>query len=103
MITHVQVYNRLKEWLESNGYTTPGLAGRFQSPLLARHPERGEIEIHFCGENYRVDESAFPFPMESLTRQESKNVWKFENGIMDEVAARTCVFALVCKAIPRLK
>lgn len=103
MITHVIVYNRLKQELELQGHVTPGLAGRFQSPLIARHPERGEIEVHFCGENFRVDESVFPFPMEKLTRQELAKVWKFESGIMDEVAVRTCVCTLVCTAISRLK
>src|SRR5260370_18861688 len=97
MNSHVLVWNALEADLKSRGYAIR--SWQWKSPLLAEHPDGEPLEIDFYGENSKVDESAFPF---KLTRQEHINMWKFEQGQMNEEASSVCVCKAVCRVIAKL-
>lgn len=100
MISHVHVYKVVKEFIERHGYEITSWT--FDSPLKAKHPQHGEIEVYFYGENYTIDENTLPFGRIKWSRSEFIQFWKTEKSMMDEEAAHTCIaraFLLVMKKL----
>ena len=100
MITHVQVYDRLKALLESCGYRIT--SWQWKSPLTATHSALGDIEIYFFGENFRVDDNASPFPAHKRTRSEAMQDWQTERTMMSEEAGHVCSAKAVLLAVTKL-
>lgn len=95
------VYKALESRLAAQGYRIT--SHYFQSPLKALHPELGELEIHFYGENLKINEETFtPFPIYKRTRGETLNIWRTERAMMDEEAAHNCTAKAICLALSRL-
>jgi hypothetical protein len=103
MLTHVLVYKALKKFLESEGYSLAPTLEPWKSPLRATHPEFGELEVYFHGENYTVDEGAFsPFPIYKRTRAEALDIWRTERTMLTEEAGHVCVAKAILLAIEKL-
>jgi hypothetical protein len=88
--------------LKSQGHTINPTLKQWRSPLLATHPERGEIEVHFYGENYAFDESSTPLEIYKLSRTESLKIWQSGKTMMSEEAGHVCVAKAVVLGLTRL-
>jgi hypothetical protein len=102
VITHVLVHKHLEAILKSQGHTISATLKPWRSPLFATHPNRGEIEVHFYGENYTFDESSTPFEINELTRNERLKLWQTQKTMMSEEAGHVCVAKAVLLALTRL-
>ena len=102
MITHIHVYKQLEAILKSQGHTVNATLKPWRSPLIATHPQRGEIEVHFYGENFTFDESSSSFQIHELSRGERLKVWQAEKTMLSEEAGHVCVAKAVLLALTRL-
>jgi hypothetical protein len=62
----------------------------WQSPLSATHPDSGEIEIYFYGENFTFDWSSTPNDLRQMSRGERLNIWQTEKTMLSEEAGHIC-------------